>query len=107
MVARFHGKLHATRQMKVTTLLHFLEELDAFRQGERFLDFLKACECDSRGRLGLEHCPLEDAAHLQVALEAARTVDAGAIAKACDSPADIKQAVASARCAAIEHALSR
>lgn len=105
VVAKCHGKLHAARQMKASTLLQFLEELDAFRQRGRFEDFLLACECDSRGRLGLENCPLDDAAHLSAALQAALTVDAGAIAKACSSPAHIKQSVAEARIHAIQSAL--
>lgn len=102
VVAKFHGKLHAVRQMKASTLLQFLEELDAFRQRTRFEDFLLACECDSRGRLGLEDCPLDDATHLSKALQAALTVDAGAIAKQCSSPTHIKQSVADARMRAIE-----
>lgn len=105
VVAKYHGKLHAARQMKASTLLQFLEELDAFRQRGRFEDFLLACECDSRGRLGLENCPLDDAQHLSAALQAAGTVDAGAIAKTCHSPAHIKQSVAEARIQAIQSAL--
>ncbi len=102
VVAKYHGKLHAARQMKASTLLQFLEELDAFRQRMRFEDFLLACECDSRGRLGLEDCPLADAEHLAMALQAALTVDAGVIAKQCSSPAHIKQSVAEARIHAIQ-----
>lgn len=105
VVAKYHGKLHAARQMKASTLLQFLEELDAFRQRGRFEDFLLTCECDSRGRLGLENCPLDDAQHLSAALQAAGTVDAGAIAKTCHSPAHIKQSVAEARIHAIQSAL--
>ena len=105
VVAKYHGKLHAARQMKASTLLQFLEELDAFRQRGRFEDFLLACECDSRGRLGLENCPLDDAQHLSAALQAAGAVDAGAIAKTCHSPAHIKQSVAEARIHAIQSAL--
>ena len=105
VVAKYHGKLHAARQMKASTLLQFLEELDAFRQRGRFEDFLLACECDSRGRLGLENCPLDDAQHLSAALQAAGTGDAGAIAKTCHSPAHIKQSVAEARIHAIQSAL--
>lgn len=105
VVAKYHGKLHAARQMKATTLLQFLEELDAFRQRARFEDFLLACECDSRGRLGLENCPLDDAAHLSHALQAALTIDAGAIAKQCSSPVHIKHSVAEARIHAIQSAL--
>jgi tRNA nucleotidyltransferase (CCA-adding enzyme) len=105
VVAKFHGKLHAAREMKASTLLNFLEELDAFRQRSRFEDFLLACESDSRGRLGLEDCPLDDAIHLRKALEAALSVDAGAIAKTCSSPTQIKQSVADARTQAIEAAI--
>lgn len=105
VVAKYHGKLHAARQMKASTLLHFLEKLDAFRQRARFEDFLKACECDSRGRLGLEQCPLEDAEHLMQALQAALTVDAGAIAGQYHAPAQIKQAVADARTHAIQQTM--
>lgn len=105
VVAKYHGKLHAARQMKASTLLQFLEELDAFRQRSRFEDFLLACECDSRGRLGLENCPLEDAEHLSQALQAALTIDAGAIARACSGPAHIKSAVFAARQQAIAEAL--
>ena len=43
IVAKFHGKLHQVLKMKPSTLVEFLTELDAFRQPERFKDFLKAC----------------------------------------------------------------
>ncbi|MEZ0288724.1 MAG: multifunctional CCA addition/repair protein [Methylophilus sp.] len=102
VVAKFHGKLHAAREMKASTLLNFLEELDAFRQRTRFDDFLLACESDSRGRLGLENCSLDDAVHLRKAFQAALSVDAGAIAKNYSAPSEIKQAVADARTHAIE-----
>ena len=106
VVARFHGKLHAVRQMKAATLLHFLEELDAFRQRPRFDDFLRACESDSRGRLGLEDCALEDAEVLSKALAAALTVNAGEVARQHQQPAQIKQAVFEARLQAVRQALN-
>ncbi len=106
VVAQYHGKLHAARQMKPATLLQFLEALDAFRQPARFADFLRACECDSRGRLGFETCPLEEAEHLQRALTAALTVNVGAIAKQHTQAEQIKQAIFEARAQAIQTALS-
>lgn len=105
LVAKYHGKLHAVRQMKSSTLLQFLEGLDAFRQRERFEAFLAACECDSRGRLGLENCPLEDAAHLQQALAAALTVNVGVVAQQYQLPTEIKQAIFDARRLAIQSAM--
>lgn len=97
IVAKFHGKLHAVPQMKPHTLLEFLIELDAIRQPLRFADFLKACECDSRGRTGLENCALPEAELLKKVLQAALTVDAGAIAKIHNEPEKIKNAVFKAR----------
>lgn len=105
VVAKLHGKLHAARQMKASTLLHFLEELDAFRQRNRFQDFLLACECDSRGRLGLENCALDEAKWLTLAFDAALSVPVGEVARQHSQPAQIKQAVFEARLAAIQAAL--
>jgi tRNA nucleotidyltransferase (CCA-adding enzyme) len=102
MVAQFHGKLHAVPQMKLRTLLDFLIELDAIRQPSRFADFLKACECDSRGRTGLEQCALPESELLKKLLTAAQSVDAGEIAKQHTAPDKIKQAVYEARLIAIK-----
>lgn len=101
VVAKYHGKLHAVREMKASALCQFLEELDAFRQRARFELFLQACECDSRGRLGLEACPLPEHARLVRALQAALSVNVGEIAKPLKQPSEIKQAIFAARVAAI------
>jgi tRNA nucleotidyltransferase (CCA-adding enzyme) len=105
IVAKFHGKLHQVNQMKPRTLLEFLIELDAIRQPERFADFLKACECDSRGRTGFESCDLPEAAMLQKALQAALRIDAGAIAREYTEPEKIKAAVFDARLESLKHLL--
>jgi tRNA nucleotidyltransferase (CCA-adding enzyme) len=102
IVAKFHGKLHQSLQMKPSTLLSFLIELDAIRQPARFKDFLKACEADSRGRVGLENCPILAADFLGKVLEAASSVDAGAVASAFTEPEQIKSAVFEARLAAVK-----
>ena len=101
IVAKFHGKLHAVLQMKPRTLLEFIIELDAIRQPDRFYDFLKACECDSRGRTGLENCALPEAELLKKVLQAALVVDAGAIAKIHTEPEKIKITVFEARLRAV------
>lgn len=102
VVAQFHGKLHAVANMKPSTLLHFLMELDAIRQPRRFQLFLQACESDSRGRTGLENCPLPEASLLQEALATVMQVDAGNIAQQYSDSEQIKQAVFEARLAALE-----
>lgn len=102
VVAKFHGKLHQALKMRPDTLLEFLMELDAFRQPERFGDFLKACEADSRGRTGLENCALPETDLVLRALQAASSIDAGAIAKQYSEPEKIKQAVFEARLQAVK-----
>lgn len=101
IVAKFHGKMHQVFAMRPETLLNFLQELDAIRQPERLQAFLKACESDSRGRVGLENTPCPEADYLQSALQAVMSVDAGAIARQFSAPDSIKQAVFSARVAAL------
>ncbi len=105
MVAKFHGKLHQALKMRPDTLLEFLIELDAFRQPERLNDFLKACECDSRGRTGLENCALPETDLILTALQAAQNIDAGAIAKQHTEPDKIKKAIFEARLAALKPAV--
>jgi tRNA nucleotidyltransferase (CCA-adding enzyme) len=102
MVAKFHGKLRQVLKMRPETLLEFLIELDAIRQPARFGDFLKACEADSRGRAGLEHCDLQETEFINHALEASVSIDAGAIAKQHGEPEAIKKAVFAARLTAIK-----
>lgn len=102
MVAKFHGKLHAVPHMKTRTLVTFLTELDAFRQPARLDAFLQACEADSRGRTGLEACPLNEAKLLKNALQAAMQVDAGKIAQGLTEPARIKTAIFNARMEAVK-----
>ena len=105
IVAKFHGKLHQVLKMKPSTIVEFLTELDAFRQPERFTDFLKACECDSRGRTGLENCALPETDLILTALQAASSIDAGAVAKQHSEPEKIKKAVFEARLEAIKKVL--
>ena len=102
IVAQFHGKLHQVPQMKPSSLLAFLLELDAIRQPNRFKDFLKACEADSRGRAGLENCATPAADMMLKVLEAASSIDAGAIARTETETEKIKLAVFEARLAAVK-----
>lgn len=106
IVAKFHGKLHQSLQMRPSTLLEFLIELDAIRQPARFQDFLKACEADSRGRAGFEQCDTPAADLMLKVLEAASSVDAGAVASRFTETDKIKAAVFEARLTAIKQVLS-
>lgn len=101
IVAKFHGKLHQAPQMRPSTLLEFLVELDAIRQPARFKDFIKACEADSRGRTGFENCETQAADLMLKVLEAASSVDAGVFASQHSEPEKIKVAVFEARLKAV------
>jgi tRNA nucleotidyltransferase (CCA-adding enzyme) len=78
-VTRHHLLVHQAEQLRPGTLIELLERNDAFRQPERFEQFLQACECDARGRLGLEDRAYPQAAFLRGALQAASAVTAQAI----------------------------
>jgi tRNA nucleotidyltransferase (CCA-adding enzyme) len=52
-----------------------MERCDAFRKPQRFADVLLACECDARGRLGLQDSPYPQRARLLEALATAQAVD--------------------------------
>jgi tRNA nucleotidyltransferase (CCA-adding enzyme) len=54
MVSDYHTHVHRAQELKPSTILELFEKTDAFRRPERFNEFLLACECDARGRLGLE-----------------------------------------------------
>jgi len=92
-------------EMRPGTLVQFLHDTDAIRQPERFKEFLRACECDSRGRTGYEDKPYTYAALWLKMLEAAMDVDAGAVAKRFDEPEKIKAAVFEARVEALKNIL--
>ncbi len=105
VVAREHGNIHRSGEFGAAAVLRLLERCDAPRRPERFDAVLLACECDARGRLGLEDQPYPQAARLRTALQAALGVDTAAIAAASAPGPQIATAIAQAREAAIAAAL--
>jgi tRNA nucleotidyltransferase (CCA-adding enzyme) len=106
LVMRHHGEVHKAEELKPSTLVKLLEKTDAFRRPERFELLLDACACDFHGRTGFEQLPYPQAPLLRKALQAARAVDAGKIARGQSDPAKIAAAVHEARVHAVRHALS-
>lgn len=102
LVAMFHGDIHRARELKPSTMVRVIEQCDALRRPERFNQALAACECDYRGRLGFDELPYPQADLWRSALEAARAVDAGAIALSCTDPAQIPLRIHEARVAAVK-----
>ena len=76
LVCRLHLLAHTALELKPSTVLGLLEQLDSFRRPERLDQFLLACEADRRGRLGLAEADYPQAAFLRRAHTAAAQVDA-------------------------------
>lgn len=101
VVAKFHGKVYRVDEMRSATKVQFLVETDAIRQPERFKEFLRACECDFRGRTGYEEKPIPHTAIWLKLLDAVMQVDAGAVARQYQEPEKIREAVFQARVEAV------
>jgi tRNA nucleotidyltransferase (CCA-adding enzyme) len=105
VVAREHGNIHRSDGFDAAALVRLLERCDALRKPDRFRQALQACEADARGRLGFEDRAYPQTERLLRALQAASSIDAGAVAKRhADNPSHIKQAVHRARIDAVEQA---
>lgn len=81
LTAKFHLHCHRAFELKAETLAKLFEQSDLLRRPERFEQFLQACECDARGRAGLEDRDYGQADFLRRAAEAYRAVDASQIDK--------------------------
>jgi tRNA nucleotidyltransferase (CCA-adding enzyme) len=103
LVARLHLHCHRALELRASTLLETLENLDVFRRPERLEHFLLACEADFRGRPGYEARPYPQTERFRAAFAAATSVDAAAIAAANkDGPSDkIGEKIRQARIKAI------
>ncbi|MFI9654324.1 multifunctional CCA addition/repair protein [Guyparkeria sp. GHLCS8-2] len=49
-----HGRIHRALEMRDSTLVDLIDELDALRRPERFEEILIVCHADSRGKPGKE-----------------------------------------------------
>jgi tRNA nucleotidyltransferase (CCA-adding enzyme) len=85
VVAREHGNIHRSAELNAEAVMRLLERCDAIRQPERFARVLQACECDARGRLGLEEAAYPPAGRLLKAQQAALDVETAPIAQAAAS----------------------
>ncbi len=83
-VCKEHLKCHQALNLKPGTLWRLLQRLDVLRRPERVEAFVQACECDSRGRLGLEDRAYPQAQYVREAMQVVRGI------KAQDLPADIQ-----------------
>ncbi|MGE8559445.1 MAG: multifunctional CCA addition/repair protein [Acinetobacter sp.] len=82
-VCKEHLKCHQALTLKPGTLWRLLQRLDVLRRPERVEAYVQACECDSRGRLGLEDREYPQSQYVLDAMEVVRGI------KAQDLPSDI------------------
>lgn len=97
LVTAYHGHIHRALQLHPRTLLALLQACDALRRPQRFAEVLCACVADARGRPGYEQCAYPQQQYLLQALSCVAAVDAGAIARAAGSRADIPRLIKRAR----------
>ena len=80
VVAREHGNIHRSGELKAAAVVRLLERCDAIRKPLRFDEVLLACECDARGRGGREEDSYAPRTRLRRALDAALSVATAGIA---------------------------
>lgn len=74
-----HIHVHQSGGFGAAAVWRLLQRCDALRRPERFRQLLQVCECDARGRAGLQERDYPQAARLAAALDAALAVDSAAI----------------------------
>lgn len=80
LVAELHTHCHRALELKPSTLLKVLKQVDAFRRPHRLEDFLLCCEADARGRTSFEARDYPQANYLRRALTQCQAIDISAIA---------------------------
>ncbi|SEL22329.1 multifunctional CCA addition/repair protein [Acinetobacter sp. DSM 11652] len=83
-VCKEHLKCHQAFTLKPGTLWRLLQRLDVLRRPERVEAFVQTCECDAKGRLGLEDREYPQAKYVLDAVQIVRSI------KASDLPPEIK-----------------
>jgi tRNA nucleotidyltransferase (CCA-adding enzyme) len=74
LAARQHTLVHRALELRAATLMQLLTQTDALRRPERFAQLLQTCECDARGRAGLQARAYPQAHFLRQVLAAAAAV---------------------------------
>ena len=106
LVAYEHGNIHRSQDLGAAALLRLLQRCDAIRKPQRFRQALLACECDARGRLGLEDSAYPQRQRLEQALDVVLAVNTAQVSQAALAQgrqgAEIGKAVDGARTQALQ-----
>ncbi len=84
IVCREHLMCHRVLDLRPGTVWRLLQRIDVLRKPERVEEYIQACLCDARGRLGLETRDYPQADYLRAAIIAVRKV------RAADLPSNLK-----------------
>ena len=106
ITAREHGNVHRSAGFNAAALMRLFERCDALRRPRRFEAALLACECDARGRTGLQDQAYPQRPRLAGALAAALGCDVQAVSQAATAQGlagpVIGERVRAARTAAVQ-----
>lgn len=105
LVAQYHSNIHRARELRPATIVKLFDSCDLWRKPERFTLMLQACEADARGIAGHENDVYPQSAYLLRCAQAAQSVNAGDIARACADKNLIANKVHEARIMAVEAAI--
>ncbi len=104
ITSRFHLHCHKIEELKPTTILQTLEKMDAFRQPDRFYQFLIACEADAKGRTDRTTIDYVQAGRFREAYELAKAVAVAPLIAAGATGEVLGRRLHQARVKAIEQA---
>lgn len=102
LVCKEHLLCHRIMELRAGTVWRLLQRLDVLRRPERVEAFIQTCECDARGRLGLENRPYPQAAFLLEAMQRVRKIRAATLPPHIQG-SNIGEALIAARIEAIQH----
>ena len=105
LVSRYHLHMHKIMELRPSTLLELLENLDAFRRADRFEKFILACEADARGRKGLEERDYPQSDYLRRARQICAAVTLSEEERAGLQGFEIAKRIHDKRIGAIKHQL--
>ena len=107
LTAKYHSNIHRAKELRADTIVRLFDSCDLWRKPERFQLILQACESDARGRTGHENDAYPQTPYLLGCAAAARGVNAGEIARACNDKNLISDKVREARIEAVERVLQQ
>ena len=103
LAAEYHTHVHRAFELKASTLLKVIRSSDAFRNVEKFEQFLLVCEADSKGRTGFENEIYPQSLYFMSALNAAKAIKPAELIAEGFSGKELGLALQRKQQASIEH----